>query len=249
MNNVLRLAPFTVDPHYSDKTQGVPFHGDHRTISYISTYLLHADLFVETGTAYSDSSYYVAMNFPSMPVYTNEPWEERYQISNTVLRSCPNVVHSRTPSPQFFSEIEARDPHLFDKTAVFWLDAHGDWIEPDGTRMFSWPLPQEIAYITTHFKRYYIFIDDFYNPNNPTHHYDQYHHNNVHMICGASMIRDHLNGATLYHLNHTDVTSKMQPYVVGIGFVTNQPLLDDGEPVVPDRLDDARPTEMFVYTT
>jgi hypothetical protein len=249
MRNLLKLADFTVDPHYSIKTEGVPFHGDHHTISYISTYLLQADIFVETGTAYSDSSYYVASNFPNMPVYTNEPWDERYNISNSVLKNCSNVFHSRTPSPEFFREIEEREKNLFDMTAVFWLDAHGDWIEADGTRKFSWPLPQEIDYITKNFKKYYIFIDDFQNPYNVHHKFDEYHQPGVSLICGPEMIKDQLNGASLYHLNHNFITSKMQPFVVGIGLVTNQPLLEDDEPIVKNNFDYVPPSEMFVYRT
>jgi len=232
MRNLLTLPNFTVDPHYSDKTQCVPFHGDHRTISYITTYLKQADIFIETGTAYADSSHYVAFNFPDMPVYTDEPWSERYDLSYGVLKNYKNVVLSSTPSPDFFLEIQEKEPNLFDKTAVFWLDAHGDWVEPDGTRKFAWPLPQEVDYITKNFKKYAIFIDDFYNPYTPSHKYDEYRIPGHHLICGPDMVRSHLNGGKLYHLNHTEVSSKMQPFVVGIGLITNMDLLEDDEPIV-----------------
>lgn len=247
MRNLLTLANFTVDPHYSDKSQGVPFHGDHHTISYISTYLKQADIFVETGTAYSDSSYYVALNFPNMPVYTNEPWEERYNISYGVLKNCSNVTLSKTPSPEFFKEIEEKEQNLFEKTAVFWLDAHGDWIEPDGTRRFAWPLPVEVDYITKNFKKYFIFIDDFYNPYNSSHKFDQYNVPGQNLICGPDMIRDSLNGANMYHLNHNEITSKMQPFVVGVGLVTNMELIDDEEPILKNNNDGYR--QMFIYRT
>jgi len=159
MRNLLNIPNYTVDPHYSDKTQNVPFHGDHYTISYISTYLKEAEIFIETGTAYADSSHYVAHNF-SYPIYTNEPWDERYNLSYGVLKNFSNVTLSKTPSPEFFKEIEQKEENLFDRTAVFWLDAHGDWIEEDGTHRFSWPLPLEIDYITKNFRKYAIFIDD-----------------------------------------------------------------------------------------
>lgn len=247
MRNLLKLSNFTVDPHYQDKSQGVPFHGDHRTISYISTYLKQADIFIETGTAYSDSSYYVASNFPNMPVYTDEPWSERYDISYSVLKNCPNVTLSKTPSPDFLCEVESKEKNLFDKTAVFWLDAHGDWIEPDGTRKFAWPLPAEVDYITKNFKRYAIFIDDFYNPYNSSHKFDEYRIPGYHLICGPDMVRPHLNGAKLYHLNHNEVTSKMQPFVVGIGLITNMELLDDDEPIVEN--DGKGYQEVLIYRT
>lgn len=252
MRKQLKISDFTVDPHYYDKSKGVPFHGDTNTINYISEYLFDAEVFVETGTAYSDSSYYVASNFPEMPVYTDEPWEERYNISNDVLKNCPNVVHSKTPSPEFFEEIrldlQNKGKNFFDMTAVFWLDAHGDWIEADGTRKFAWPLPEEVEYITKNFKKYYIFIDDFYNPFNRFHKFDEYHDVNYHLTCGPDMIKKNLNGASVYHLNHNEVTSKMQPFVVGIGLVTNQPLIETSEPIVQNHFAHTS-DNFFIYRT
>jgi hypothetical protein len=247
LNTLFTLPNYTVDPHYSDKTQCVPFHGDIYTINYISTYLNQADIFIETGTAYADSSHYVAFNFPNMPVYTDEPWSERYDLSRDVLKNYPNVFLSKTTSPDFFKEIEELEINLFDKTAVFWLDAHGDWTEPDGTRKFAWPLPQEVDYITKNFKKFAIFIDDFYNPYNNKHKYDEYRIPSHHLICGPDMVRPSLNGAKLYHLNHDEVTSKMQPFVVGVGLVTNMELLESDEPIVENT--GAGYQDMFVYRT
>ena len=113
--------------------------------------------------------------------------------------------------------------------------------------MFAWPLPAEIDYITKNFKKYAIFIDDFYNPYTPSHKFDEYRTQKFHLICGPDMVRPHLNGAKLYHLNHTEVTSKMQPFVVGIGLVTNMDLLDDDEPIVENT--GAGYQDMFVYRT
>lgn len=253
MRRQLKISNFTVDPHYSDQTMGVPFHGDKNTIDYISEHLFDAEVFIETGTAYSDSSYYVASNFPELSVFTNEPWDERYELSHSVLKNCPNVLLSRTPSPEFLEEVrldlEGKQKNLFDMSAVFWLDAHGDWIENDGTVKFSWPLPEEVDYITKNFKKYYIFIDDFYNPYNRTHKFDEYRNNRVHMICGPEMIKNSLNGAKCYHLNHTDITSKMQPFIVGIGLITNQNLIEHPEPIVEETFDSAMQnnSNYFIY--
>jgi len=244
MRNLLNIPNYTVDPHYSDKTQNVPFHGDHYTISYISTYLKEAEIFIETGTAYADSSHYVAHNF-SYPIYTNEPWDERYNLSYGVLKNFSNVTLSKTPSPEFFKEIEQKEENLFDRTAVFWLDAHGDWIEEDGTHRFSWPLPLEIDYITKNFRKYAIFIDDFYNPYNTNHKYDEYRIPGKKLICGPDMIRSNLNGAKMYHLNHNEITSRMQPFVVGVGFITNMELIEHEEPIVEN--DGRGFEEYFIY--
>ena len=250
MKNLLELPNFTVDLNYSDKSQCVPFHGDFRTISYITTYIKEADIFVETGTSYADSTHYVAHNFPNIPVYTDEPWEDRYNMCYDILTKFPNVILSKTTSPDFLREIEQKESNFFDMTAVFWLDAHGDWIEPDGTRKFAWPLPEEVDYITKNFKKYAIFIDDFYNPYNVSHKYDVYRLPQTTLICGPDMVRPFLNGAKMYHLNHTEITSKMQPFVVGVGLVTNMDLLDDDEPIVENTGEGYGNNEnMFTYTT
>jgi len=184
---------------------------------------MQAELFVETGTAYGDSSYYVASNFPSMNVHTNEPDTEKFNLSKSILGKFPNVNQSATPSPEFFNELWHTEVNLFNLTTVFWLDAHGDWLDPDGKEQFSWPLPKEVELITQNFKRYYIFIDDFYNPWNKAHKFDIYLKQRL--ICGPDMVRPYLNGAKMYHLNHQNVTSKQLPQIIGVGLITNMPLL------------------------
>jgi hypothetical protein len=68
------------------------------------------------------------------------------------------------------------------------------------------------------------------------------------MICGPEMIKNSLNGAKCYHLNHKDVTSKMQPFIVGIGLITNQNLIEHPEPIVEETFDSvAHNSNYFIY--
>ena len=102
---------------------------------------------------------------------------------------------------------------------VFWFDSHGEWYE-NGERKYSWPLKEEVAFVTNNLKNYVIFIDDFQNPFvNVSYDICGGH------VCGPDEVKSVLNGAKLYHPTYTNATSKYHSNIVGIGMITDMDVL------------------------
>ena len=76
-----------------------------------------------------------------------------------------NVKLDLVPSPQALYNIKnIYDKDIYNKKTLFWLDAHWG----------STPLFDELKYITTNFKKFCIFIDDFTIPYDDGFHTDGY---------------------------------------------------------------------------
>jgi len=223
MTRPTQLANFSLDPAFAGQNTAVPFHGDQYTIDYICKYIEQADAFVETGTCFADTFYHIVSNFKDKTCISCEPDTNRYDLIKGLFNETdtPNATLLPVTSVETIDWIETNMPDLKEKKVVFWLDAHGEWTE-NGERKFSWPLKEEVSYITSNYKNYAIFIDDFFNPFNRNHKYDVYMDS---IICGPEEVVDYLNGARMYHHQFDKVTSRLQPFMVGIGLITDMELL------------------------
>jgi hypothetical protein len=215
-----KIANFSKDP--AGWTHGNPFHGDTYIIDTIYDYMKNSDLFIETGTAYAESSYFIADNFSDKKVYTCEIDDYRFSVSYDILKELDNVDMQKMSSPEILYYVLGKEPDLKNKKCVFWFDAHGEW-EENGQRMYSWPLFDEVSFVTTKLKNFAIFIDDFQNPFNPQVKYDVCGGK----ICGPGEVVGALNGAKLYVPTYTDVTSEYHEDIVGIGLITDMEVISN----------------------
>lgn len=214
-----KIADFSRDP--AGWEHGNPFHGDTYIIDTIYEYMKGADLFVETGTAWGESAYFIADNFPNKKVYTCEVDDHRFSVSQEVLKDFKNVDMQKISSPEFFDYVDETESDFRDKKSVFWLDAHGEW-EENGEQKYFWPLRDEVNSITLNLKNYAIFIDDFKNPYVPQASYDVCRSK----ICGPEEILDLLNNGKLYVPTYTDITSDYHDVIIGVGLITDMELID-----------------------
>ena len=93
-----KIANFSKDP--AGWAHGNPFHGDTYIIDTVYECMKDSDLFIETGTAYAESSYFIADNFPGKKVYTCEIDDYRHSVSYEILKDFDNVDMQKLPSPE-----------------------------------------------------------------------------------------------------------------------------------------------------
>lgn len=114
-----------------------------------------SEYFIETGLWLGYTSYFVAKNFPNINCYSCEINQEFFNIAKNNIGSIDNLKIELNKSPEALYDLNKHYGDLiFNKNVVFWIDAH--W--------YILPLNDEIYYITKNFKKFTIFIDDFFIP-------------------------------------------------------------------------------------
>ena len=108
------------------------------------------DYFIETGFWLGYTSYFVAKIFQILIVTLVKLIKSFFNIG-----SIDNLKIELNKSPEALYDLNKHYGDLiFNKNVVFWIDAH--W--------YMLPLNDEIYYITKNFKKFTIFIDDFFIP-------------------------------------------------------------------------------------
>ena len=176
------------------------FHGDINLINLIMRLAKSREVFIETGTFFGHTSFFVGKNLPNLTCYTCEINFDHFLISKNILDGLDNVKIFNSDSIIFLKKIIS-DPNILNKKCLFWLDAHGYG--------FDWPLKKEIEIITKNFKNYYIFIDDFKVPGlEKKFHYDKYKSQE----CSYEYIKDNIFGDHyIYFPNYNIGTSYFEP--------------------------------------
>lgn len=180
----------------------VGFHGDRYLQELVASLMPSVQSFIETGTSVGTTLAYVASAYPHIPCLSCEPDRWSYRQARRHTKALPNAFIYNEESGDFLARIRLQRPDLFGQSALFWLDAHG--------RGFTWPLRNEIAFVTTHFEAAYILIDDFRVPGLANFGYDVYQDQE----CSFEYISDVLNPNHQYQLcypSYTDHTSEYHP--------------------------------------
>ncbi len=150
---------------YNNGKPKEPFHNDLKMISIILEIFKTTEVFIETGSFMGKTIYFVGKNFPKITCYSCEINKNSYDIAYEQIKNLSNVKLDLIPSPQALYNIKnIYDKNIYNKKTVFWLDAHWG----------STPLFDELKYITTNFKNFCIFIDDFTIPYDKGFHTDGY---------------------------------------------------------------------------
>jgi len=194
------------------------FHGDKYEIEFFSSAIKHSEQYIETGVSNGSTFTFIAKNFPNISVLGCEPDKESYLFAKDKIKTFQNTKLAQETSPEYFFKIAKQNPELFKKDTFFWLDSHGNG--------FSWPLQKEVEYITSHFEKAYIAIDDFLVPGKPWFGYDQYDG----QVCSMDFIRGSLDKKHVYNIfypKYQDQTStfcRLRGWVL-MEFGHDEPLL------------------------
>jgi hypothetical protein len=142
-------------PKYKENKPLAPFHNDKKMMKVILKILEESDVFIETGSFMGKTIYFVGKNFAQLKCYSCEVNTDYYNIAHEQVKDLNNVKLDLMPSPYAVYNIhENYDDDIYDKKTCFWLDAHWN----------TDPLYDELKYITTNFKNFCIFVDDFTIP-------------------------------------------------------------------------------------
>ena len=140
---------------YNNSQPKSPFHDDKKMMTVMLDILNNSDVFIETGSFMGKTIFFVGKNFPQLKCYSCEIDIKSFSIAYEQIKDLENVKLDLKPSPTALYNIkEHYDSNIFEKKVCFWLDAH--W--------HTDPLYDEIKYITSNFKNFCIFIDDFTIP-------------------------------------------------------------------------------------
>lgn len=192
------------------------FHGDEYLLKLVD-YLMPHCIYFETGVHRGDTFTYVAHNYSSQFAVGCEPNENYLREAEAKVRGLINVETFQMTSQEFIPYVHDDNP--CDCKRFYWLDAHGHG--------FDWPLAFEVEFITSHYNKSFILIDDFQVPGKPQFTYDI----STGRECSYQTIKQHIkNGYQAYYPAYTERTSKTMN-LVGWGL-----LVKDWE--VPEELKD-----------
>lgn len=150
---------------YNNNKPKPPFHDDKKMLTIILEILINSDVFIETGSYMGKTIFFVGKNFPNLKCYSCEIDIKSFSIAYEQIEQLKNVKLDYKPSPDAVYNIKnLYDPDIYDKKVCFWLDAH--W--------HTDPLYDEIKYITSNYKQFCIFVDDFTVPYDKGFHTDGY---------------------------------------------------------------------------
>jgi len=180
------------------------FHGDEFLLRVVDKLARKADYFIETGTNIGITLNYVARTYPKLRCLSCEPNPEAARHATQLVQDCENATVFTESSQRFMQRLAKNKESLFNHVTMFWLDAHGHG--------FTWPLREEIAFISKNIKKGFILIDDFKVPNKKEFNFNSYKHQQ----CSFEFIKcslDPKKSFNLYYPNYTTHTSKFHPLV------------------------------------
>jgi len=199
----------------------IGFHGDRYLIELVFAAAQRCSQFVETGANVGSSLCYLARNFPRLQCYSCEPDAAACAAARKNARELSNVKVAHEKSAEFLCGLEKT---IATGRTLFWLDSHGYG--------FSWPLKEEIAFITRTAPGACVFIDDFKVPGQPQFLYDEYDG----QVCGFDEIEGSFKPGLACHLvypTYQEKTSTFHPLkgwgLIEFGF--------DLPPALPARLE------------
>lgn len=178
------------------------FHGDQHLLKIVDFLMSqNVEVFIETGTNVGTTLAYVGKKHPKVNCYSCEPDLKAYSLAKQNSSAYPNINIFNLMSQDFIKKLKKEHSQLFNKKALFWLDAH--------SYGFDWPLKEEVNFVAKNFPNAYLMIDDFKVPNMPMFNYDRYKD----QLCAHEFIVNELRQKPyqLFYPGYTEKTSTHHP--------------------------------------
>lgn len=180
------------------------FHGDHYLIEFVASIIPHVDTFIETGTNVGTTTKFMAETYPKLSIYSCEPDVDAFKHAKKITKDYKQVYLYNMVSPDFLYHVHRDYPSLNESTNFYWLDAHDYG--------YTWPLAEEIRFITTNQQKAIIMIDDAEVPGQPQFKYAEYDGQK----CNVAYVEEALAANKRYqfiHPNYSAHTSKHHPLI------------------------------------
>jgi hypothetical protein len=132
------------------------FHNDKKLQNVVDFLSESSDVFIETGTNIGNTLYYMVSNHKHLQCFSCEPDINKYKKAASRLKNFKNSHIFNTTSQKFLPIFLNKYSKVLNKKLIVWLDAH--------SKLFSWPLKDEIQFFTKRCKSCAILIDDFKVP-------------------------------------------------------------------------------------
>jgi hypothetical protein len=132
------------------------FHNDRNLMKVVDFFAKTADVFIETGTNIGNTMHHMLSKYPALKCFSCEPDPKRFKKSVARLKSFENSQVFNTTSQKFIRYLHRNRRDVLNMDSVIWLDAH--------SKLFEWPLKDEITYFTKYLSTGIILIDDFKVP-------------------------------------------------------------------------------------
>lgn len=152
---------------------------------------------------------YITLNYMgrtyNVPCISCEADTERFSKSSELIKNLDNVTIFCVDSPTLLNS----DNVDINKKTLFYLDAHGQFYNNDGSVITFDPIHEELSAIFSRFTDPVIIIDDFKNPFGSHFSYDRLKGNNDLSI---DYIKSYIpKNYNVYLPNYNDNTSKCVP--------------------------------------
>jgi hypothetical protein len=135
------------------------FHNDQKLIKIVDYIAKDSNIFIETGTNLGNSLYHMLNTHPHLSCFSCEPAGNTFKKAIERLKQFKKGRIFNLTSQAFLKMFIKKYSKLLTKNLLVWLDAH--------SKLFEWPLKDEIEFFTKHTKTGILLIDDFMVPNNP----------------------------------------------------------------------------------
>ncbi|MEM7310259.1 MAG: hypothetical protein AAF682_26525 [Planctomycetota bacterium] len=164
------------------------FHGDRYLQTLIDLLAGRAGVFLETGANVGSTLGYVARRYPLLPLLSCEPDPDACAAARRHACVRPGVSLLEMRSQEFLRRLKGEPEERFELPVLAWLDAHD--------HRYEWPLRDEVRFLTEHFDRGFLLIDDFHVPNEPNFGFDAYDGD----VCGFEYVSDAISARVDYRL-------------------------------------------------
>lgn len=142
------------------------FHGDEKLRDIVDFLSEKSKFYIETGTHKGHTFSYMAKKYSHIECLGCEPARGRFDIVKKRIKDFENSTVFNETSQIFMRRLKSDHKNIFEGPTLFWLDAH--------SKMFEWPLAEELTFFTKYMKSGSILIDDFHVPGQPQFRYNKY---------------------------------------------------------------------------
>ena len=133
----------SIDPNHRNIC--MPFHGDKYTIKIVDDLIKNSNKFIETGAGWGDTINYMATRYPDIKCVSCETDTIRFNAVKNLLSNKKNSeIYELCSADLLKNEYVSNNTNV-----IFWLDAHGSFLNEKGIKVIVDPVQDELTNMLT----------------------------------------------------------------------------------------------------